>query len=158
MSNRFLIGLLLISAVLVSNQAFAEVTSVSLDQTVTTTTAPAAVPSFVKPDPIQVQKALAQAGYYKGKVDGIVGKRTRAAIRAFQTANGLKVDGRVGPMTWEKLDDYLPNETSAESISTTEGVDSGVISTGIGNTVPLDPQETSSESGVSQELKQKLVS
>ena len=78
--------------------------------TETTTAAPAAAPEAPAPgfhvDPIQLQKALAKAGYFHGKVDGIIGKRTRTAVRAFQQANGLHVDGRVGPMTWEKLKSF----------------------------------------------------
>ena len=36
-------------------------------------------------------------------VDGIFGPLTEAAVKAVQTANGLTVDGIVGPQTWPKL-------------------------------------------------------
>ena len=36
-------------------------------------------------------------------VDGIFGKKTEAAVKAFQAANDLKVDGIVGEMTWAAL-------------------------------------------------------
>lgn len=35
--------------------------------------------------------------------DGDFGSGTEAAVRAYQKANGLEVDGIVGPMTWSKL-------------------------------------------------------
>lgn len=35
--------------------------------------------------------------------DGIFGKLTEEAVREFQKANGLKVDGIVGDKTWEKI-------------------------------------------------------
>jgi hypothetical protein len=41
--------------------------------------------------------------YTSGVVDGIFGTKTLAAVRQFQQANGLTVDGIVGKKTWEKL-------------------------------------------------------
>ena len=35
--------------------------------------------------------------------DGLFGTRTLNSVKQFQTANGLKPDGIVGPLTWEKL-------------------------------------------------------
>lgn len=57
--------------------------------------------------PKQIQTALKNAGYYQGSVDGKLGKKTRRAVRAFQRANNLPVDGRVGKATWEVLKVYL---------------------------------------------------
>ncbi len=38
-----------------------------------------------------------------GAIDGIAGSRTRAAVVAFQSANGLAADAIVGPQTWRAL-------------------------------------------------------
>jgi peptidoglycan hydrolase-like protein with peptidoglycan-binding domain len=38
-----------------------------------------------------------------GKVDGVFGTKTEGAVKAFQKANRLKVDGIVGKDTWTKL-------------------------------------------------------
>ncbi|MTI48878.1 MAG: spore cortex-lytic enzyme [Firmicutes bacterium] len=46
-----------------------------------------------------VQWKLAQWDYYNGAVDGIYGTETYRAVRAFQSKNGLGVDGVVGPET-----------------------------------------------------------
>lgn len=43
----------------------------------------------------QVQEQLAQAGYYRGEIDGVIGDGTRRAIRTYKRANGLRVDGRI---------------------------------------------------------------
>lgn len=59
---------------------------------------------FVKPWPVaylplartqryELQQLLASKGYLRGKVDGILGSGTRAAVRAYQKASGLEVDG-----------------------------------------------------------------
>lgn len=55
----------------------------------------------------QVQRALASAGFYKGTVDGKEGPQTKRAIREFQQAQGLKVDGVVGSSTRQALAKYL---------------------------------------------------
>ncbi len=54
-----------------------------------------------------IQKALKNAGFYSGSVDGKIGPRTKKAIEAFQKSKGLKVDGKVGPVTWAELEKYL---------------------------------------------------
>ncbi len=54
----------------------------------------------------QVQIALKKAGFYKGDIDGKQGPKTKEAIRAFQKARGLKVDGVVGKTTWQALSRY----------------------------------------------------
>lgn len=41
--------------------------------------------------------------YTCGVIDGHFGTKTLAAVRSFQKANGLTVDGIVGKKTWEKL-------------------------------------------------------
>ena len=43
----------------------------------------------------EVQEALLALGYGIGDIDGLVGPATRKAIRAFQTSQGLKADGKV---------------------------------------------------------------
>lgn len=50
-----------------------------------------------------IQRALALKNYDPGPVDGVRGRRTIAAIRAFQHDNDLEADGIVGPLTAAKL-------------------------------------------------------
>lgn len=64
-----------------------------------------------RPSVRQIQKALANAGYNPGAIDGRMGAKTREAIRAFQSANGLTVDGKVGKNTWRLLSRYLYTKT-----------------------------------------------
>ncbi len=56
-----------------------------------------------QPTPRQIQAALKNAGYYQGPIDGKLGKKTRKAVKAFQKANNLTVDGKVGKLTWAAL-------------------------------------------------------
>ena len=57
-----------------------------------------------------LQRLLVAHGYDLGKygpkgdgVDGEFGSSTENALKAFQKANGLEVDGKCGPKTWAKL-------------------------------------------------------
>lgn len=51
----------------------------------------------------RIQGRLAELGLYMGPIDGDFGGGTEAAVKAFQRANGLEVDGSVGPITWKAL-------------------------------------------------------
>ena len=52
---------------------------------------------------LEVQQLLQRAGFPTGAVDGDFGPMTQAAVRRFQAAKGLPVDGVVGPRTWSAL-------------------------------------------------------
>jgi peptidoglycan hydrolase-like protein with peptidoglycan-binding domain len=60
-----------------------------------------------RPNVKQTQIALQNAGYNPGTIDGKMGKQTVEAIKAFQKANNLNADGKVGKMTWALLKEYL---------------------------------------------------
>jgi peptidoglycan hydrolase-like protein with peptidoglycan-binding domain len=55
----------------------------------------------------EIQIALKNAGYYEGAIDGILGSRSRDAIRRFQQDNSLKDDSIAGPNTRAKLIKYI---------------------------------------------------
>lgn len=59
-------------------------------------------------DTRQVQQALKDAGFEPGPIDGILGSRTREALRNFQTANNLQATGEVNQDTLAAL--KLPSE------------------------------------------------
>lgn len=63
-------------------------------------------PSGFEVPSMDLQRALKNAGYYKGNVDGKIGSGTKDAIRSFQQDNGLEADGVCGRTTWTKLSTY----------------------------------------------------
>lgn len=69
-------------------------------------------------DTLQLQQSLIALGFKPGEVDGAMGPRTRAAVRAFQAKYGLTVDGIPGPRTWAKIRELRPAETPADAGST----------------------------------------
>ena len=62
-----------------------------------------------------VQTKLKRWGYYTGTVDGIYGNLTRKAVRLFQSKNGLVVDGIVGKKTAAALGMTLSSDNSSVS-------------------------------------------
>ena len=80
----------------------------------------------LKYDPVveAVQRELAAAGYYKGIVDGVIGRKTRQAITAYQQAAGLAADGK-------------PSEELAEHIRFTREVSEASLFTG---TIEASPE------------------
>lgn len=66
-----------------------------------------------------LQQELTDLGYHVGRIDGHFGRRTRAAVLAFQEDNHLIADGIVGPATYEALADAQPRLIGAERASAT---------------------------------------
>ena len=58
-----------------------------------------------------IQRRLQLLGYYTGKVDGIMGRKTEAAILQFQADNGLRTDGVAGARTRARLDSVTDDHT-----------------------------------------------
>ncbi len=63
-----------------------------------------------------IQHLLRAQGFYKGRVDGVYGPKTVAAIKAFQRKNGLKADGVAGPQTLPKLVVTLRRGSRSEAV------------------------------------------
>lgn len=59
----------------------------------------------------EIQRALNDLNYGPLKVDGIMGAKTKAAIRALQAATGLDPDGIAGPKTQSTLAAMLAGAT-----------------------------------------------
>ena len=57
-----------------------------------------------------LQEALKALGHDPGPVDGVFGVRTESAVKAFQQARGIVVDGVVGRVTWINIDEADQSE------------------------------------------------
>ena len=67
-----------------------------------------------------LQQRLIELQYLDDKADGVVGKNTIAAVKAFQKKNGLTADGIAGLATQQRLysDSAIPAVTASASVST----------------------------------------
>ena len=59
-----------------------------------------------------IQTKLKRWGYYNGNIDGIYGSQTLAAVKWFQSKNGLQVDGIAGTKTLEAMGIFNSNNSS----------------------------------------------
>jgi peptidoglycan hydrolase-like protein with peptidoglycan-binding domain len=63
----------------------------------------------------KLQEALKEKGEDPGIIDGRMGRKTHAAVRAFQKSNGLKVTGSLNPETANKLGVQLATTSGAQA-------------------------------------------
>jgi peptidoglycan hydrolase-like protein with peptidoglycan-binding domain len=80
----------------------------------------------------KLQEALRDNGHYRGEVDGIIGLRTRASIRAYQTTENLPVTGQldtktagqlgVSPEGHEEIGDATKKDKPSAGIKRAKGV------------------------------------
>lgn len=59
-----------------------------------------------------IQTKLKRWGYYNGNIDGIYGSQTLAAVKWFQSKNGLQVDGIAGTKTLETMGIFNSSNSS----------------------------------------------
>jgi len=76
-----------------------------------------------------VQQALKDKGHDPGPVDGVMGTRTKDAIKSFQTASNLQPTGNLNAETSEKLGVQASGSQGSRGSST-------------GSTKPRDPKES----------------
>ena len=74
----------------------------------------------------QIQKKLKDWGYYDGAVDGIYGSKTFAAVKNFQSKNGLNADGIAGEKTLSALG--INNSESSASGNNVNNTDLNLLS------------------------------
>ena len=65
-----------------------------------------------------IQTKLKRWGYYNGNVDGIYGSQTLAAVKWFQSKNGLVVDGIAGKNTLQAMGIFTSPSGSTSSSGT----------------------------------------
>ena len=97
----------------------------------------------------QLQQRLKDLKYYTGSVDGVYGSGTEQAVRAFQAANGLNVDGKAGKYTQEKV--YSASAVPASSTNTSSSSSSSSSNTSNSSTTTQN-QYTNGETNIYLEL------
>lgn len=106
--------------------AFAD-TTVAATTVTATTVAVSGTNITGSSDVMNLQKLLADRGFYNGAVDGIMGSKTRTAILAAQKAYNLTADGIAGAKTLAALESD-GRKATATSTSTTSTIKSAEVS------------------------------
>lgn len=96
-----------------------------------------------------LQQALIDLGYFEGTADGTFGDQTEAAVRAFQSANGLKADGLAGTKTCLKLDKAQTRRVNSGSSSTYVDIPAGQLA-------EINPQGGADWDTLEQKARQEL--
>ena len=105
-----------------------------------------------------LQQALADAGYYDAKVDGVYGPKTVAAVQALQKANGLPQTGTLDKATEQALRSELAAKGGAaaqEETASTAAVQQTLKLAGYWDG-PVDGQWTDALTDALSELQKDL--
>ena len=76
----------------------------------------------------QIQTKLKRWGCYSGNVDGIYGSKTLAAVKWFQSKNGLTADGIAGKKTLEAMGIYTSSSITSGGSNTGNTNDVNLLS------------------------------
>lgn len=111
---------------------------------------------------LALQQRLAALGHNPGRIDGMHGARTAAALRAFQQAEGLVADGQPGPLTWQALDDAAADARAETAPARRRKVTAMLIGGGVLADEAADPaallgQATQAVEGVTEAARQSGI-
>jgi len=101
-------GVLLVAGAMLAGSAVAQTTPSTTDQKEKATggagTEPGAGKAAASREDVKAaQQALKDKGHDPGAADGVMGPRTQAALKDFQSKEGLKASGRLDAETMSKL-------------------------------------------------------
>ncbi len=106
--RRALLALTLLALLLSFAGAGAEATPIATDE-----------PAYLEGDAETLRRAqerLIDLGLLNGRADGAYGPKTRAALTAFQSDNGLEETGRLDSETFERLTSVSPQTATARDV------------------------------------------
>lgn len=91
----------------------------------------------------EVQQALKDKGYDPGPIDGVMGAKTKEALKSFQSASNLSATGTLNSQTAEKLGVQSSSSSSGSSSSMGSGKSSWSSSKGSGSMRSNDTRSNS---------------
>ena len=91
-------------------------------------------------DVTQLQARLSQLGFNAGRIDGMFGPRTDAALREFQASVGVNADGVCGPDTYRAFDRLIKTISGGNAALLRDRVTLSELRTGVmDKVVVIDP-------------------
>ncbi len=91
-------------------------------------------------DVVELQRRLTTLGFASGRIDGVFGRQTDAALREFQKGVGVTADGTCGPDSFRAFDRLVRTVSGGSATSLREHVTVTELQTGVADKViVIDP-------------------
>jgi peptidoglycan hydrolase-like protein with peptidoglycan-binding domain len=104
-----------------------------------------------------LQTKLKQHGFFKEKIDSFFGQNTLVAVTNFQRELGIKADGTVGSLVWNRLKDYGIEKVESIKEFINEDITNNISFIDVGTGLTIYDNFISEDKYVKEETKKETI-